>query len=260
MSRTPRPELSVVTPAHNEEHNVGPLVEQIEAALSGLDTDFEIVVVDDGSTDRTAEKLEQCRQAHPRLRVIRMLETPAGSGHGQSAAFHAGFRAARGGWIVSMDADLQNDPADIGALIAAQRKSGADMVQGDRSALRQDGRWRQFVSWVGRAFRHRLLGDTIRDTGCSLRLMRRAIALELPLQYRGMHRFIPGTARQLGYSVIELPVSHRPRIAGSTKYGTWDRARVGLSDCIAVRWMVRRRRPVAAEEASARSDDVRRPA
>ena len=260
MNRTDCPELSVVAPAHNEEDNVGPLVEQIDAALAGLDLEFEIVVVDDGSTDGTAARLARCRATHPRLRVIRMLQTPAGSGHGQSSAFHAGFRAARGTWIVSMDADLQNDPADIGALIAAQRENDADMVQGDRSRLRQDGPWRQFVSWVGRAFRRRLLGDTIRDTGCSLRLMRREIALRLPLQFRGMHRFIPGTARQLGYSVIELPVSHRPRVAGTTKYGTWDRALVGLYDCIAVRWMGRRRRPVAAEPVAAQADDVRRPA
>lgn len=236
--------LSVVAPAHDERDNVGPLVEQIEAALRPLGRDFEVVVVDDGSTDGTDEVLGRLQATHPCLRVVRMCDTPPGRGHGQSAAFHAGFRAAAGRLIASLDADLQNDPGDLPAMLAELDRADADVVQGDRSHARRDTAWRKFGSWIGRVFRRGLLGDTVRDTGCSLRVMKREVALAVPLQFRGMHRYIPITARQLGYRVVEVPVHHRPRTAGTTKYGTWDRAIVGIYDCLSVRWMGRRRRPV----------------
>jgi dolichol-phosphate mannosyltransferase len=124
----------------------------------------------------------------------------------------------------------------------------ADMVQGDRSADRRDTVVRRASSWVGRFFRRSLLGDTIRDTGCSLRVMKREVALALPLEFRGVHRFIPFTARQLGYRVVEMPVHHRPRTAGRTKYGILNRAIPGLVDCFAMRWMRSRRRGVRYEE------------
>jgi len=136
------------------------------------------------------------------------------------------------------------------------RETGADLVQGDRSAARKDNLVRRVSSWVGRFFRRRLLGDTIRDTGCSLRILRRSLALKLPLQFRGMHRFIPVTARQLGYIVVEMPVKHRPRISGQPKYGIWNRAFCGIPDCLAVRWMRNRRRPLDYEriEAASKTD------
>jgi len=235
-------ELSVVAPAHDEEDNIRPLVEEITAALEGAD--YEIVIVDDGSTDGTGRVLAALLGEYPRLRAIRMQGTVPPRGHGQSAAFHAGFRAARGAVIAVLDADLQNDPADIPAMLAEMRRSGADLVQGDRSRNRRDTSLRRVSSVVGRLFRRWLLGDTIRDTGCSLRVMKRAVALAVPLEYRGMHRFIPVTARQLGFSVVEVPVGHRPRVAGEAKYGVWNRALPGLVDCLAVRWMRGRRRPV----------------
>ncbi|MDY7108047.1 MAG: glycosyltransferase family 2 protein [Planctomycetota bacterium] len=239
--------LSVVAPAHNEQDNIRPLVGEIAAALDGLELAYEIIIVDDGSTDRTREVLVDLLGAFPRLRVIGMTRTPPGRGNGQSAAFHAGFREARGDLIAVLDADLQNDPADIPAMLRKMQETGADLVQGDRSANRRDTFVRRISSGVGRFFRRRLLGDTIRDTGCSLRIMRRVVALELPLKYRGMHRFIPVTARQLGYTVIEMPVNHRPRVSGEPKYGIWNRAFCGIPDCLAVRWMRNRRRPVAYE-------------
>lgn len=243
--------LSVVAPAHNEQDNVRPLIEQIVAALEPIGETYEIIVIDDGSTDRTLLRLGALMDSSPRLRVIRMLDTPPDRGSGQSAAFHAGFRAARGELIAMLDADLQNDPADIPRLLDTLRETGADMVQGDRSHARRDALVRRVSSMVGRLFRRMLLGDAIRDTGCSLRLMRREVALRLPLEFRGMHRFIPLTARQLGYTVVEVPVSHRPRIAGRAKYGIWNRAIPGLLDCFAVRWMRNRRRPVAFESIDA---------
>lgn len=240
-------DLSVVAPAHNEQDNVQPLVEQIAAALDPAGCAYEIVIVDDGSTDATGRRLRELMARFTQLRVVRMTNTPPGRGNGQSAAFHAGFRACRGRLIAVLDADLQNDPADIPRLIEHMQQSGADMVQGDRSHARRDNLVRRVSSIVGRLFRRMILADTIRDTGCSLRLMRRELALRLPLEFRGMHRFIPVTARQLGYTVVEVPVNHRPRVAGEAKYGIWNRAIPGLIDCFAVRWMRHRRRPVTCE-------------
>ena len=241
-------ELTIIAPAHNEEDNVGPLVAEIDAALAVLPLRYEIIIVDDGSTDGTPERLRLLTAQHLSLRIIRMTNTPPGKGNGQSAAFYAGLRAARGPLVALLDADLQNDPADLPRLLEVMRTTGADVVQGDRSANRRDSLGRRIASWVGRTFRKLLLGDTIRDTGCSLRLMRREVALKIPLEFRGMHRFIPVTARQLGYTVVETPVSHRPRIAGQAKYGVFNRAIPGLVDCLAVRWMRRRRRPTRASE------------
>jgi len=246
-------EVSVVAPAHNEEANVERLVFEIETAMQGAGIAFEIVVVDDGSTDSTRSKLTHLSQTRPYLRVSAMTNTPPGKGNGQSAAFHAGFRACRGEFIAVLDADLQNDPAEIPAMLTLAREQGADFVQGDRSHARKDNLIRRMGSIVGRKFRLWLLGDTIRDTGCSLRIMKREIGLKLPLEFRGMHRFIPVTARHLGYKVIEMPVKHRPRIAGETKYGMGivQRAIPGLIDLFAVRYMRNRRRPVTSVDLSA---------
>lgn len=246
--------LSVVAAAHDEQDNVARLVEEIDAALPPMGLDYEVIVVDDGSTDATPDVLRRLLDGHPTLRVIRMLQTPPGRGNGQSAAFHAGLRAARGDLVALLDADLQNDPADIPAMMQMLQQTGADMVQGDRSRDRRDGPVRRASSRVGRLTRRWLLGDTIRDTGCSLRLMRRRVALALPLQFRGMHRFIPVTARQLGFHVVEMPVRHRPRVSGRTKYGIWNRAIPGLIDCLAVRWMRNRRRPVVGQEVAVELD------
>jgi len=247
--------LSVVAPAHNEAGNIPGLVEQVGAACEGLGVPFEFIIVDDGSTDDTRARILDAMPGRPWLRCIAMTSTPPGKGNGQSAAFHAGFRAARGDLIAVLDADLQNDPADLARLLEEMRRTGADFVQGDRSAARREGdAWiRQVGSIVGRKFRLWLLGDTIRDTGCSLRLMRREIALRLPLEFRGVHRFIPALARQLGYKVVELPVRHRPRAHGETKYGMGiaKRAIPGLIDTLAVRWMGNRRRPVTSEPVGA---------
>lgn len=244
-------ELSVVAPAHNEEGNVAALAEQVRAAVEPLGIAWEFVLVDDGSTDRTRALARELAAHRPWMRVIAMTATPPGRGNGQSAAFHAGFRAARGRWIAVLDADLQNDPGDIPGMLGLARREGADFVQGDRSHARRDNFVRRRASAVGRWFRRAVLGDTIRDTGCSLRVMRREIAVRLPLEYRGMHRFIPVTARLMGYRVVEMRVNHRPRVAGETKYGNLGitkRAIPGLIDLLAVKWMADRRRPVDAAE------------
>ncbi len=251
-------ELSILAPAHNEQENVEPLVREVEAALLRMGligTDAaaggdraEFILVDDGSTDDTRARALALAADRPWLRVLAMTDTPPGRGNGQSAAFHAGIRAARGRLVGLLDADLQNDPADYIEMLRVLRETDADMVHGDRSADRRDTFVRRVSSVVGRLFRRWLLGDTIRDTGCSLRIMKREIAFALPLQFKGMHRFIPVTARSLGYTVVEVPVHHRPRVAGEAKYGIWNRALPGLIDCLAVRWMFKRHRPVTSTE------------
>jgi len=244
----PDPAVSIVAAAHNEQENLCRLLREITETLDPIRAGYEVIVVDDGSTDRTAAVLADLAIQYSQLRVLRMLNTPPSAGNGQSAAFHAGIRAARGDVIVLLDADCQNDPADIPAMLDRLRAAGADIVQGDRSADRRDNLVRRVSSRIGRLSRRVLLGDTIRDTGCSLRAIRRCVALQLPLQYRGMHRFIPLTARQLGFTVVEMPVHHRPRNAGETKYGIVDRAWPAFLDCLAVRWMGRRRRETGFDE------------
>jgi len=179
-------DLSVVAPAHNEEENVEELVRQVHGALVDSGLTWEFVIVDDGSTDTTRAKVATLMATRPWLRCIAMTNTPAGKGNGQSAAFHAGFRATRGALVAVLDADLQNDPSEIPLFVNHLRSQSVDMVQGDRSHARKDNFIRQIGSAVGRWFRRAVLGDTIRDTGCSLRVMKREIALLLPLEFRGM--------------------------------------------------------------------------
>jgi len=237
------PDLSVIAPARDECDNLASVVQELADALDGLGIDYEIIIVDDASADGSPALLARLLAGHPRLRALR-LEPPAASprrSNGQSAAFKAGIDAARGRLIATLDADGQSDPADLPRLLALGQRTGAELVQGDRTHSRCDSFIRRLGSAVGRLTRRLLLGDTIRDTGCSLRLMTRDLALALPLEYRGMHRFIPLAARHLGATVIETPVNHRPRRGGRTKYTNLGRAWPGLIDCLAVRWMRSRR-------------------
>ncbi len=242
------PLLTLIAPARDEVENLPALVEEVSRVMGQAAVSWEFIVIDDGSTDGSRARLVELTEHTPQLRVLALDHQGRGVAHGQSAAFMAGFRAARGELIALLDADLQNDPADLLAMLEAMDRSRADLVQGDRMHDRRDTFVRKISSRVGRGFRRVLLGDTIRDTGCSLRIMTREVALALPLQFKGMHRFIPITARQLGYTVIEVPVKHRPRTAGHAKYGIWNRALPGLIDCFAVRWMRSRRSRVEATE------------
>ena len=236
--------ISIIAPAHNEEENIAPLVREIDAVIARLGLSYELIIINDGSTDRTLEELRAMVSDSPALRVLTMKNCPSGRGHGQSAAFAAGIRAARGDLIAMLDADLQNDPGDIPKMLELMERTDAHMIQGDRTGVRRDTALRRVSSVVSRWFRRVLLADSIRDCACSTRLIRRDVALRLPLEFRGQHRFMPITVRDLGLRVVEMPVSHRPRIAGKAKYGVWNRALPGLIDCFAVRWMRRRRCPV----------------
>ena len=230
---TTQPHLSVVFPVYNEEENVPVLLEQIARALDGEGWTYEIVAVDDGSTDRSLAVLRELRAKYPTLRVLALEKNS-----GQTAALDAGWRNARGRFVVSLDADLQNDPADIPRMMKKLEESATDMVIGVR-VNRQDTVARKIQSKIGNTVRNWITGDRITDTGCSLKLVR-AEAIEGVRLFTGMHRFLPTLVRMQGYKVIEMPVNHRPRQFGVSKYGAMNRAFRGLADCLAVRWMGKR--------------------
>lgn len=225
------PAVSIVVPVYNEAGNLGILLDEIAAALAG--TAFEVVAVDDGSTDGSVAELVGLRARHPSLRVVRLARNA-----GQSAAFAAGFQAARGAVLVTMDADLQNDPADVPALLEALARSGVEAAVGWRKD-RQDSAWKKVQSRIANGVRNRLNHETIRDTGCSLKAFRREAVAEIPW-FTGMHRFLPTLVKMRGGRVVEVPVRHRPRRFGATKYGMWNRVFRALADALAVRWMQRR--------------------
>jgi glycosyltransferase involved in cell wall biosynthesis len=229
----------VVIPAYNEEANVEACHRELASVLEAHGQSFEIVFVDDGSTDGTADALRRIAGADPRVRVLRLRRNA-----GQSAALDAGFRASRGAVVVTMDADLQNDPHDIPKLLAAL--PGHDAVCGWR-VDRQDPWTKRIASRVANAVRDSVTRDGVHDTGCSLKAFRREAVQRLHL-YRGMHRFLPALLQIEGLGVAEVPVSHRPRRAGVSKYGNWQRLWTGLADLWAVRWMARRRLHYEVEE------------
>ena len=235
-------DLSVVVPALNEAENIRPMVKEIEETAIKAKIAVELIVVDDASDDDTLQTLVNLTMRHVKLRVLH-------HGHcgGQSAATAAGIEMARAPYVATLDADLQNNPADLIKLLDVVRRGDADMAQGDRSANRRDNVAKRISSWIGRKARWIILGDTIRDTGCSARVVRTDIARQFPLQFRGMHRFLPVYARMLGAKVVEIPVDHRSRCHGTTKYGMLNRGPSGLIDCLAVRWMRSRLRPVKYE-------------
>jgi dolichol-phosphate mannosyltransferase len=229
-------ELSLVVPAFNERDNLAPLLAEIAAVLAPPGSprrSYEVIVVDDGSTDGTLEALKALRHQYPQLRIL-ALERNAG----QTAAFAAGFRAARAPVVVTLDADLQNDPADIPRLVDTLAASGATAVAGYR-ATRRDTPWKRLQSRIANGVRNRLNGEVIRDTGCSLKAFRTEAVRALPL-FTGMHRFLPTLIKMQGGTVTEIAVGHRARRHGVTKYGMWNRVWRSLMDAFAVRWMQRR--------------------
>jgi glycosyltransferase involved in cell wall biosynthesis len=230
---TPRSiDVSVVIPAYNERDNLAPLLEEVRAVLDGLGLRYEVLFVDDGSTDGSNRVLGDLRAADPRVRVVSLARNA-----GQSAAMDAGFRRAGGDVVVTLDADLQNDPADIPLLLAAL--DGWDAAVGVR-VRRRDNLVRRASSRVANFVRNRLSEESIVDTGCSLKAFRRA-ALSRIVLYDGMHRFLPTLLRMEGYRVREVPVEHRARRHGRSKYGIGNRLVPSFVDLLAVRWMKRRK-------------------
>jgi len=221
------PAISVVVPLYNEEGNVAELQRQIESALEGRD--YEIVFVDDGSSDDTLKNIP----GGERVRVL-VLEKNSG----QSAAMHAGIHNALCDVIATLDGDLQNDPADIPAMLT-MLQTGWDLVCGYR-ARRKDTAFKRLQSRIANAVRARFVGDGVRDTGCTLKVMRRDCR-EALLLFTGMHRFIPALIRNMGWRVTEMPVNHRARVSGVSKYGFGNRALRATMDMFGVRWLNSRR-------------------
>jgi dolichol-phosphate mannosyltransferase len=228
-------EISVVVPVCNEAENVEPLAREIDVALAGRA--YEMIFIDDGSTDDTVANLMKLKASLPALRVLRHSFRS-----GQSAAVASGVRAARAPWVATLDGDGQNDPADIPKLIAARDSAegrGVQLFMGNRSASRKDTAYRRLQSRIANGVRSGLLGDGTPDTGCGIKLFSRDVFMDLP-RFDHMHRFLPALFQRHGARVISVPVSHRQRTRGTSKYGMLNRLWVGIIDIIGVMWLRRR--------------------
>lgn len=237
--------ISVVVPVYNEQDNVVPLVEEIEAALNEK-VPYEIVMVNDASTDETKTVLAQAILGHPRLRVVSHLKNA-----GQSAAVVSGVKAAKYEWIATLDGDGQNNPADIPDLMAAvesELSAGASSVLCmGRRAKRNDRKIRKVSSRVANSVRQTLLKDDCPDSGCGIKVFNRRQFLNLP-HFRNCHRFLPALFQRAGAKIINVPVSHRERLRGVSKYGVMNRLWVGIVDLFGVAWLMRRPVDVETEE------------
>jgi dolichol-phosphate mannosyltransferase len=225
------PEISVVIPVYNEEENLPILAAELRAALGSLGRSYEILYVDDGSTDGSPEVLRRLAREDPAVRVLRQRRNA-----GQSAALDAGFRFARGAIVVTLDADLQNDPADIPRLLEIM--DVFDVVSGVRTH-RQDTWVRKVSSRIANRVRNRLTHDSVTDVGCTLRACRTEYLRRIPM-FTGMHRFLPTLLKMAGARTTEIPVNHRPRLHGQPKYTIGNRLWRALADLFAVRWMQKR--------------------
>jgi dolichol-phosphate mannosyltransferase len=225
------PEISVVVPCHNERENLQPLVEAIRAALDPLKVAYEVVLTDDGSTDGSWETMGRLGRDDSRVRALRFAVNC-----GQSAALWAGMQAARGRVLVTMDADLQNPPAEIPKLLDALKQF--DCVCGSRVEARAQGDnfMRIASSRIANWVRNKLSGETISDAGCCYRAFRRECIAHIKF-FRGFHRFLPTLIKMEGFTVTEVPVAHRPRVAGQSHYGVCNRLFKSFGDLLAVRWM-----------------------
>lgn len=236
------PALSVVVPVFNERDNVAPLISEILAALRGVTT-FEIVYVDDQSRDDTAAVLQSLKAATPELRILQHATQS-----GQSTAIRTGVKGARGAWIATLDGDGQNDPADLPRLLIA-RDSGDPLVKlyAGWRVNRQDSGSKRWASKYANAIRARMLHDDTPDTGCGTKLFEREAFLDLPY-FDHMHRYLPALMQRSGWKTISIPVNHRPRGAGVSKYNNLQRALVGIRDLMGVAWLIVRSKRTAVRE------------
>ncbi len=226
--------ITIVIPVKNEEETLPGLAREIDAAFATQTYRWEVLWVDDGSTDRSRQLMQGLPAPHRWIALDR--------NHGQSAAFQAGFRAARGTWVGTLDGDGQNDPVDLPRQLARALEKGVDMVNGIR-AKRQDSLLRKLSSKIGNGVRNWLTGNTVQDVGCSTRVVRREAVIDLPF-FHGMHRFLPTLVQMKGHSIDEIPVNHRPRAGGTSKYGLWNRLPGATRDLFGVRWLKTRNRNV----------------
>ena len=236
--------LSIVIPVKDEAEDIAALAEELEAAMAPVAYSWECIWVDDGSTDGTLSELQALNTRHVRHRYIALSRN-----YGQAAALYAGFCNAKGRLLATMDGDGQNDPNDLPLLVNCLLEEDLDMVNGVR-VRRRDTFVRRMSSRIANGFRNWVTGEQVRDVGCSLRVFRHSCVSHIPV-FGGMHRFLPTLVRINGFSrIVEMPVHHRPRRHGQTKYGIHNRLWVGLADTLAVRWMQARMVHVRTENIS----------
>ena len=240
------PDISVVVPVRNEAGNIKPLVEEIARALSGRD--FEIVYVNDGSSDGTEDELKSLTARHPYLRHLKHAQSC-----GQSCAITTGVIAARSPLVATLDGDGQNDPAFLPALIEKLSRHEVGLVAGQRVGRKASG-FKKFQSRIANGVRGAILRDGTRDTGCGLKAFRRDLFLRLPY-FDGLHRFLPALVRRENYEIAYVDVVDRPRGHGVSNYGMWDRLWVGILDLMGVWWLLRRKKRVP--QVSEGSNDAR---
>ena len=228
MAEENRIDISIVAPLFNEEENLPLLISQLFEVLGPLRKTYEIILVDDGSKDRSRQIIREMASNHPQVRLLGFKYNC-----GETAAGAAGLKEARGDIVITIDADLQNDPQDIPAMMECLKEY--DMVTGWRQK-REDTWVKRKTSTIANRIRNRLSGESIRDSGCTFRAYRRECLQNLKL-YKGMHRFMPTLVKMEGFRVIEIPIAHHPRQFGVSKYTTWNRMWRAFADLLAVRWM-----------------------
>jgi dolichol-phosphate mannosyltransferase len=235
-SNTSSPEISVIVPVRNEAGNVAPLLAEIAAALAGRT--FELIYVNDGSTDDTGAELKKLQAQHPWLRQVRHTQSC-----GQSAALRTGIAAARGAIVATLDGDGQNDPAYLPKLIDALKQGGprVGLIAGQRVGRKASG-FKRFQSRFANAVRNAILRDGTRDTGCGLKAFPREVFLSMPY-FDGLHRFLPALVRREGFDIAYVDVIDRPRHSGVSNYGFFDRLWIGIMDLFGVWWLIRRKKP-----------------
>jgi dolichol-phosphate mannosyltransferase len=236
-SDLPKPAVSIVVPVRNEADNISPLIAEIARALDERWA-YEIIYVNDGSTDATAEKLFAIMKQRPNLRQLRHAKSA-----GQSAAVRSGVRAARGAIVATLDGDGQNDPAFLPELIAAIEQGGerVGLAAGQRVG-RKDTAFKRIQSRTANAVRNAILRDGTRDTGCGLKAFRREVFLMMPY-FDGLHRFLPALVRREGFQIAYVDVTDRPRHSGVSNYGFFDRLWIGIMDLAGIWWLIRRKKP-----------------
>jgi dolichol-phosphate mannosyltransferase len=229
--------VSIVVPVRNEAENIAPVIGEIAAALDGR-WNYEIIYVDDGSTDATPERLASAMKSRPSLRQVRHAAST-----GQSAAVRSGVRAAHGAIVATLDGDGQNNPAFLPALISAIEQGGerTGLAAGQRVG-RKDTGFKKIQSRIANSVRNSILHDGTRDTGCGLKAFRREVFLALPY-FDGLHRFLPALVRREGYDIVYVDVIDRPRHSGVSNYGFFDRLWIGIMDLAGVWWLIRRKKP-----------------
>lgn len=223
---------SVVIPVFNEEGNIVPLCDELNRVMRKLSSPYEIILVDDGSTDGSYRRMLEAREKHPAVKILKLSRN-----YGQTAAFWMGIRYSRGEIIITMDGDGQNDPRDIPRMV--QRLDRYDLVCGRRKK-RKDGLGKRWQAGAANFIRNLALHDGVKDIGCSLKVFKRPEMADLPL-FDGLHRFLPALLKSQGYTIDQVDVNHRPRLKGSSKYGLRNRLIRSLPDLLAVRWMMKRR-------------------